>query len=134
MSNLSEEEKKAIEYLENRLDILHNNTQWATENSIKVVLNLIEKQQVEINKEKEKNKELEEQNKYIKNHIYYKEFVELNYIPKSKVREKIEEAEEYEKEVKTIITVNGIYYIPSSAYYKIIQEGYKELLQEGDDK
>ena len=45
---MSEEEKKAIEYLENRLDILHNNTQWATEESIKVVLSLIKKQQKEI--------------------------------------------------------------------------------------
>lgn len=56
---MTEEEKKAIEYLENRLDILHNNTQWATENSIKVVLNLIEKQQ-------EKIKSLETENKALK--------------------------------------------------------------------
>ncbi len=45
---MTEEEKKAIECLKNRLEILHSNTQWATENSIKVVLNLIEKQQKEI--------------------------------------------------------------------------------------
>lgn len=45
---MSDEEKKAIEYLKNRLEILHNNTQWATENSIKIVLNLIEKQSKEI--------------------------------------------------------------------------------------
>ena len=45
---MSDEEKKAIEYLKNRLEILHNNTQWATENSIKIVLNLIEKQFKEI--------------------------------------------------------------------------------------
>lgn len=51
---------------------------------------------------------------------------------KSKVKGKIEEAEEYEKKVKTIITVNGTYYIPSSAYYKILQEGYRELLEEGE--
>ena len=57
---LSEEEKKAVEYLENRLDILHNNTQWATEKSIKVVLNLIEKQQKEIKKEKSRIMELAE--------------------------------------------------------------------------
>ena len=49
---MSEEEKKAIEYLKNRLEILHNNTQWATENSIKIVLNLIKKQQKEIEKYK----------------------------------------------------------------------------------
>ena len=50
---LSDEEKKAIEHLKNRLEILHNNTQWATENSIKIVLNLIEKQSKEIEELKE---------------------------------------------------------------------------------
>ena len=53
---LSEEEKKAIEYLENRLDILHNNTQWATEKSIKVVLNLTKKQQREIKHQRQQRK------------------------------------------------------------------------------
>lgn len=53
---LTEEEKKAIEYLENRLDILHNNTQWATEKSIKVVLNLTEKQQREIKHQRQQRK------------------------------------------------------------------------------
>lgn len=50
---MTEEEKKAIECLKGRLEILHNNTQWATENSIKVVLNLIDKQQKEIEKLKQ---------------------------------------------------------------------------------
>ncbi len=45
---MTDEEKKAIEYLKNRLEILHNNTQWATEDSIKVVLNLIEKRKEEV--------------------------------------------------------------------------------------
>lgn len=53
---LTEEEKKAIEYLENRLDILHNNTQWATEKSIKVILNLTEKQQREIKHQRQQRK------------------------------------------------------------------------------
>ena len=53
---LTEEEKKAIEYLENRLDILHNNTQWATEKSIKVVLNLTKKQQREIKHQRQQRK------------------------------------------------------------------------------
>ena len=53
---LSEEEKKAIEYLENRLDILHNNTQWATEKSIKIVLNLTKKQQREIKHQRQQRK------------------------------------------------------------------------------
>ena len=37
------------------------------------------------NKEKEKNKELEEENRNIKNYIYYKEFVEQNYIPNERL-------------------------------------------------
>ena len=53
---LSEEEKKAIEYLENRLDILHNNTQWTTEKSIKIVLNLVEKLQREIKHQRQQRK------------------------------------------------------------------------------
>ena len=53
---LNEEEKEAIEYLENRLDILHNNTQWATEKSIKVVLNLTKKQQREIKHQRQQRK------------------------------------------------------------------------------
>ena len=53
---LTEEEKKAIEYLENRLDILHNNTQWATEKSIKVILNLTKKQQREIKHQRQQRK------------------------------------------------------------------------------
>ena len=86
----------------------------------------------------DRNEELEEINKIYKNTLKSneinldKKYVNYNYIPKSKVREKIEEAKEYEKNVKTIITVNGTYYIPSSAYYKILQKGYSELLQEGD--
>ena len=63
---MSEEEKKAIEYLENRLDILHNNTQWATEENIKIVLNLIDKQQKEIEELKKydyRNIKIDEDNK-----------------------------------------------------------------------
>ena len=53
---MNKEEKKAIEYLENRLDILHNNTQWATEKNIKVVLNLVEKLQKEIKHQRQQRK------------------------------------------------------------------------------
>ena len=95
---MSEEEKKAIEYLKNRLEILHNNTQWATENNIKVVLNLIEKQQkeieefyreininTEIHKRDMKIKELEEVNNCL--HESSKEL----FISKDKIREKTKE-------------------------------------------
>ena len=47
-----------------------------------------------------KNKKLEEENRNIKNHIYYKGFVELNYIPKSKVREFFEKSKVVKNESK----------------------------------
>ena len=80
MSIMNEEEKKAIEYLETRLDILHNNTQWATEKSIKTVLNLIEKQQKEIYKLNRKQADDEMLNDT---------FIERDYISRNKIREKI---------------------------------------------
>ena len=41
--------------------------------------------------ESHKNKELEEENRYLKTHIIYPEIIKLNYIPISLVEEKIEE-------------------------------------------
>lgn len=72
-------------------------------------------------------KELEEENKNIKNHIYYKEIVELNYIPKSKVREKI-------KEVNNSNENYTFYKLTSADIRKTITTNLEELLQEGDDK
>lgn len=84
MSNLSEKEKYAIKELTEIKELVEEDLQYdhyevtATLNkidlkSLVIVLNLIEKQQVEINKEKEKNKnlqdkciELEEENIKIK--------------------------------------------------------------------
>lgn len=45
---LSEEEREAIEYWKTHMEILHWNTQLASEHYIKVLLNLIEKQSKEI--------------------------------------------------------------------------------------
>lgn len=78
---MTEEEKKAIEYLKNRLEILHNNTQWATENSIKVVLNLIEKQQ----------KELEGQGLRL---LELAHMLTFDYISKDKIKKLIKEIQE----------------------------------------
>ena len=41
---MTDEEKKAIEYWKNYMDILHWNTQLASEHYMQVLLNLIEKQ------------------------------------------------------------------------------------------
>ena len=57
---MSKEERKAIEYLKARL---YGNTGCefidVAQKDLRIFLNLIEKQQKELNKEKEKNKELE---------------------------------------------------------------------------
>ena len=47
--------------------------------------------------ESHKNKELEEENRYLKTHIIYPEIIKLNYIPISLVEEKIEE---YKKRIE----------------------------------
>lgn len=137
---LSEEEKKAIEYLENRLDILHNNTQWATEKSIKVVLNLTEKQRKEIKHQRQQKKywrdifyeqqkeikeltlDLEEMTKSnnhkLKNWVYKN--ILNSYISKHKIREKIEELKEIADEDNPDI------YIKIDAYQELLEENIDE--------
>ena len=137
---LSEEEKKAIEYLENRLDILHNNTQWATEKSIKVVLNLTEKQRKEIKHQRQQRKYWRdifyEQQKEIKeltldleemtksNNHKLKNWIHKNilnsYISKHKIREKIEELKEIADED------NPDVYIKIDAYQELLEENINE--------
>ncbi len=51
---MTDEEKKAIEYWKTHMEILHWNTQLASEHYIKVLLDLIEKQSKEIEHQKEK--------------------------------------------------------------------------------
>ena len=92
---MSEKEKRAIEYLENRLDILHNNTQWATEENIKVVLSLIKKQQTEIEELKEENAE---QLEAITEWVNGERINDIKHISKDKIREHLKKFEEIEKE------------------------------------
>lgn len=132
---LSEEEKKAIEYLENRLDILHNNTQWATEKSIKVVLNLTEKQQREIKHQRqqrkywrdifyEQQKEIKELHKEINQRIKLKleneKCAEKDFVYKGKIKEKIEELKEIADEDNPDI------YIKIDAYQELLEENINE--------
>jgi hypothetical protein len=65
-----------------------------------------------------KIEELQEENRNIKNHIYYKEVVELNYIPKSALQELIKNKAHTDTYNFKTIAVKDI----------------EELLQEGDDK
>ena len=84
---MSEEEKKAIEYLENQ----DNSLKWdyGTLQAIKTALNLIEKQQKEIKKEHQNWKELL--------HEYGLRCEELkNSISKEKIRDKIKELQKDE--------------------------------------
>ena len=94
---MNEEEKRAIECLKNRLEILHNNTQWATENSIKVVLNLIDKQQKEIEELKKEYEELYKDNlKQWEDKCKLAIELDNETVSKDKIREKIKEIENVE--------------------------------------
>lgn len=92
---MTDEEKKAIEYWKTHMEILHWNTQLASEHYIKVLLDLIEKQQKEIEKLKDINKKLEAR-KYMLNTITGEVTaipIDNNYISKDKIKAKIEELE-----------------------------------------
>ena len=116
---MSEEEKKAIEYLENRLDILHNNTQWATEENIKIVLNLIEKQQKEIEELKKydyRNIKISEDNKLSSIHFTKEQLDLMNlgialYInifkeSEDEIKELTEKNASLQKEIKLMKSIN----------------------------
>lgn len=90
---MSEEEKKAIEYWKTHMEILHWNTQLASEHYINVLLNLIEKQSKEI--------------EYLKSQIPTDKIFYYSYkdfISKDKIKAKIEECREilysFEKELE----------------------------------
>ena len=89
---LSDEEKKAIEYCKTHIEILHWNTQLASEHYIKVLLDLIEKQ----------SKEIEELKKYEK---YYEEMEEVNkkFIAVDKIKAKIEEVKDGTYDAKIVL-------------------------------
>lgn len=120
---MSEEEKKAIQELTEIKELVEEDLKYddyevtATLDqidlkSLVIVLNLIEKQQ----KEKEKNKELEKQIELDKiQRLEYQKFLVQDFISKYKIKEKIEEYEEilqssiikedYKLEVEHIIRV-----------------------------
>lgn len=79
---MSEEEKKALELIK-----INNKHRYCDKDDVDFLLNLIEKQQKELEQEKEKNKELE------KYKTYYEEMEEVNkkFIAVDKIKEKIEE-------------------------------------------
>ena len=82
---LSDEEKKAIEYWKTHMEILHWNTQLASEHYIKVLLDLIEKHSKEIEELKEEFK--------IQEHNYQVAMKEIEYKWKDKIKAKMKENE-----------------------------------------
>lgn len=143
---MSEEEMKAVDYWKNYMEILHWNTQLASEHYMKVLLDLIEKQQIELNSlkeieykynkaledlvklekerqaDKEKIKELEAINKrlrYTMNNAYL-----LDYIPRKEIEDKIDE-----------LTNSKEYFqmFPEDYLAKIGIEILEELLKEGGE-
>lgn len=101
---MSEEEKKAIETIKNLKDIkwyehaFDSGTEILDEyekKDIDIVLNLIDKQQKEIEELKEKNKRLEQdRNEYKEEYINLQNARYYNYISKDKIKEKINYYEE----------------------------------------
>lgn len=66
---MSEEEKKAIAYWKRDIEFFHYNTQLASEHYAQTILNLIEKQQAEIEEYKtllKRQKELEQEEETLK--------------------------------------------------------------------
>lgn len=123
---LSEEEKKAIEYL---TKYIHWETygERSLETDIKTVLNLLDKKQKEIKELKETNEDNAE--KSLLNDI----FIKKNYISKDKIREKIKEYQEKAEDVKQ--KYKGVYAYKDD-YLEVLAkiEGYQELLEENNEE
>ena len=126
---LSEEEKKAIEFIKRELEDekrQRNDYQSLTglygNLEIEIMLNLIEKQQEELNKEKEKNGVLQEE---LNNKIEALDIAMSNpdYICKDKIKEKIEKYNKTRAE-----TPNSIIYTRMVDYIDCLQE----LLEESE--
>ena len=94
MNNLSEEEKKAIENLKYIIGIGHNTVE---QRCLDIVLNLINKQQKEIEELKSQNNEIVKELKP-RVRIDDTEYIERNFISKDKIKEKLNQIyEEYQE-------------------------------------
>lgn len=79
---------------------------------------------------RERVKELEEWNEYYRKEMLSKEYIKLNYIPKSKVEEKIEEIQkEYEETLKTA-NFKEIEKMNKINFRGITLEGQRSILRE----
>lgn len=151
---MSEEEKKAIEYWKRDISLYHYNTQLCSEHYAQIILNLIEKQQKEIEhwkagmkivekdknnhierlekeleQEKEKNKELETEN-FSLNEM--KRYNKKHYISKDKIKEV------FDRKIKNIgcekaevnYNTNDTHYKYWDCFESILLNMKKELLEE----
>ena len=95
--SMTDEEKRAIIYWKGDISLYHNNTQLCSEHYAQIILNLIEKQEKEI-------EELKEKNRYIKaqiprDRIFY--FSEADYVSKDEIRKRMEQTKKvYDEEIK----------------------------------
>ena len=128
---MSEEEKQAIErltfYRDQIKEELYPRIDYEEEKAIGIVLNLLEKQQKEIEELKEKNKNLIFQLKDEE-----KELIEVtqNIISKDKIMAKIEELEKKAKEMKYDYDVSYAEEDLFNKNVKFFKEQMQELLEE----
>ncbi len=108
---MSEEEKKAIEYWKRDIEFYHLNTQLASEHYAQIILNLIEKQQKEI----EALNEIKQQ--ICNEELITQDYVQDNFIAKDKIRETLKK---YDKDIAWANADDHYYFV------KYI----KELLEE----
>ena len=113
---MSDEENKAIEYWKTHMEILHWNTQLASEYYIKILLNLIDKQQKEIEELKNGQIDFWISDKEIEERIRNK------FVNKDKIKAKIEGIDKVLN--KDIYVIDGHY---DDRYYRYLQD--KQVLQ-----
>lgn len=126
---MSEEEKEAIKYLE----FLSNEkceceACQRAKKEYKTILNLLDKQQKEIEElrqYKESVEGLKSKNKTIIDNNELRLFLKRDYISKDKIREKIKELEERAKQEKTIT-----FYCNSNDIARTVISNFNELLEE----
>jgi hypothetical protein len=132
---MSEEEKKAINFIKEVIELWLDKdksyvfvTDYEKEN-LKIVLNLIEKQQKEIIVYKKIRNMLEDTQMKLfetrKDEEKYKRINDIKYISKDKIREKIKELEERAKQEKTIT-----FYCNSNDIARTVISNFNELLEE----
>lgn len=94
---MSEDEKKAIKIIREDIEVYKEKGAWKENfilvKSLRTLLNLIEKQQEELQQEKEKNKELEEKQDRLafKTNLYMNDVLSNNIVSKDKIRAILEE-------------------------------------------